>query len=117
MKKPILRVLTLLANTATWSGLVGDGDWNNAANWDIGVPAEGTNAFVGGGNIVDYNAPMIAGSFGGAAPGLSVIGTLNVNASGFVVGSSGTNAVIVAGAGSRLNVNAGGIMSVTNGGF
>jgi len=107
----------LLAQTTTWSGLAGDGDWNNALNWDIGVPAEGTNAFIGGGAIVNYNAPMIAGSFGGFAPGLSVIGALNVNAGGFVIGSSGTNAVIVAGSGSRLNVNAGGNMSVTNGGL
>src|SRR5438477_4714545 len=108
---------SLVAQTTTWLGNAGDGDWNNPVNWDIGVPAEGTNAFIGGGNIANYNAPMVAGSFGGAAPGLSVIGILNVNASGFVIGSSETNAVIVAGAGCRLNVGAGGIMSITNGGL
>jgi fibronectin-binding autotransporter adhesin len=127
---PIVRVVALVAiaavlssrsclhaQTATWSGSAGDGDWNNALNWDLGVPAEGTNVFIGGGNVVNYNTPMVAGAFGGLAPGLSVIGTLNVNASGFVIGTSGTNAVIVAGTGSRLSVNAAGIMSVTNGGF
>src|SRR6266536_2091540 len=84
---------SLHAQTATWNGFAGDGDWNNALNWDIGVPAEGTNAMIFGGNIVNYNTPMAAGSFGGAAPGLSVIGILNVNAGGFVIGSSDTNAV------------------------
>jgi autotransporter-associated beta strand protein len=107
----------LHAQTATWTGGAGDSDWNNALNWDIGVPAEGTNVFIGGGNVANYNTPMVAGAFGGLAPGLSVIGALNVNASGFVIGTSGTNAVIVAGSGSRLSVNAAGIMSVTNGGL
>jgi autotransporter-associated beta strand protein len=109
---------SLVAQTANWIGNAGDGDWNNSLNWDIGVPAEGTNAAIGSGIVVNYNAPMAAGSFGGVAPGLSLsTAILNVNASGFVIGASGTGAATVSGSGSRLNVNAGGIMSITNGGL
>lgn len=109
---------TIRAQTANWIGNAGDGDWNNALNWDIGVPAEGTNAAIGSGIVVNYNAPMAAGSFGGVAPGLSLTtAILNVNASGFVISASGTGAATVSGSGSRLNVNAGGIMSLTNGGL
>jgi autotransporter-associated beta strand protein len=109
---------SLDAQTANWTGTAGDGDWNNTLNWDIGVPAEGTNAAIGVGIVANYNSPMVAGSFGGVAPGLSLsTAILNVNASGFVIGASGTGAATVSGSGSRLNVNAGGIMSITNGGL
>ena len=108
----------LVAQTATWLGNAGDGDWNNALNWDIGVPAEGTNAAIGSGIVVNYSAPMAAGSFGGVAPGLSLTpAILNINASGFVIGASDTGAATVSGSGSRLNINGGGSMSLTNGGL
>jgi autotransporter-associated beta strand protein len=109
----------LRAQSANWSGSAGDGDWNNALNWDIGVPAEGTNAVVAGGatTIVNYNAPMLAGSFGSVAPGFSLSAVFNINASGFVIGAPGTSAATVTGSGNRLNVNAGGVMSITNGGL
>src|SRR5262249_7524690 len=108
----------LHAQTANWTGVAADGNWNNAANWDIGVPAEGTNAVLGVGIVANYDAPMVAGSFGGVAPGLSLTtAILNVNASGFVIGASGTGAATITGSGSRLNVNAGGVLSLTNGGL
>jgi autotransporter-associated beta strand protein len=110
---------SLHAQTANWTGVAADGDWNNALNWDIGVPAEGTNAVITGGTatIVNYNAPMLAGSFGGVVPGLTLGGILNVNAGGFIIGPPGTGAATVSGTGSRLNVNSGGVMSITNGGL
>jgi autotransporter-associated beta strand protein len=108
----------LHAQTANWTGVAADGNWNNAANWDIGVPAEGTNAVLGVGIVANYDVPMVAGSFGGVAPGLSLTtAILNVNSSGFVIGASGTGAATVTGSGSRLNVNSGGVLSITNGGL
>lgn len=65
-----------------WIGSAGDNDWNNALNWDLGVPAEGTNAIVGPGNVVNYNAPMTAPGFGMLELSSA---QLNVNAAGFVV--------------------------------
>ena len=35
------------AAQSSWTAGAGDGNWNNALNWDLGVPAEGTNAFIG----------------------------------------------------------------------
>src|SRR5215813_9715080 len=119
MKKPTFRTLSvvtlfaiaamvnymvpLYAQTANWTGVAADGNWNNTANWDIGVPAEGTNAVLGVGIVANYDAPMVAGSFGGVAPGLSLTtAILNVNASVFVIGASGTGAATVTGSGSRL---------------
>ena len=65
------------AQTATWTGAV-DTDWNNNGNWDIGVPAEGTNAIIGN-FTVNYNSPMVATGFAG----LTNSGVLNINAGGF----------------------------------
>jgi len=67
------------AQTAFWTGGGLDTDWNNGLNWDIGVPAEGTNAVIGAGSTVDYNAPMAATSFAG----VNNSGILNLNAAGF----------------------------------
>jgi len=64
---------------ATWVGPASGSEWNTAADWDIGVPAEGTNALIGGGTNVSYNTPMVATSFGI----LTNNGVLNVNAAGF----------------------------------
>ena len=55
------------AQTASWNGGGGDGDWNTALNWDIGVPAEGTNAVIGVGNTVNYTLPMAAITMAGAS--------------------------------------------------
>ena len=56
---------------------------------------------------------MTAGDFGN----LTLSGVLNVNATGFVVGSNGNTAVFVSGSGASLFVNNGGAVSVTNGGL
>jgi autotransporter-associated beta strand protein len=99
--------------TATWTGGGGDGEWNTALNWDQGLPpGDGTNAVVGAGNTVNYNLPMAAGDFGN----LALNGVLNVNASGFILGSNGV-AVTVSGSAAKLFVNNGGALNATNGGL
>ncbi|HEX3626707.1 MAG TPA: autotransporter-associated beta strand repeat-containing protein [Verrucomicrobiae bacterium] len=67
------------AQNATWTGPASGGEWNTVANWDIGVPAEGTNALIGNGTNVSYNLPMTATTFGA----LTENGILNINAAGF----------------------------------
>jgi fibronectin-binding autotransporter adhesin len=105
--------------TATWTGSGGDGLWNTGANWDIGVPAEGTNALIGNGNTVNYNSPMVATSIGSLF--MTNVSSLNINASGFIT-QSGNSAVpgITVGAvtavGGTLNINSGGTVTVTNSG-
>lgn len=98
---------------ATWGGGAGDGDWNNAANWDIGVPAEGTNALIATGNTVNYNAAMAAPSFGLLQCG----GVLNINAAGFVSAAIGDGALGIGVAGTRafVNLNSGGAVAVSGG--
>src|SRR5262245_25780214 len=71
---------TAPAQTANWLGSV-DTDWNTAGNWDIGVPAEGTNAVIAPGAIVNYTTPMTATSFASVTNS----GTLTINAAGFNV--------------------------------
>jgi fibronectin-binding autotransporter adhesin len=66
------------ANT-TWIGPATGSEWNTPADWDIGIPAEGTNALIGVGTNVNYNVPMAATTFGI----LSNNGVLNINAAGF----------------------------------
>src|SRR6185436_19149796 len=87
----------VFAQTATWTAGAGDSDWNNALNWDIGVPAEGTNAIIASGTV-NYNAPMTATSFGF----LSGAPVLNINASGFVSAAAGDGAIGISGSASRL---------------
>ena len=106
----LLALLTALttpgwAQTATWNGFGGDNDWNNSTNWDIGVPAEGTNAVIVVANAVNYNAPMTATSFGA----LTDNGVLNISAAGFNATASST----VSGATARFYVNSGGAAAVT----
>ena len=109
-----LLAATTLAQNATWSGSAGDNDWNNALNWDIGVPAEGTNAVIAAGQTVNYNAPMVATAIGS----LMANSPLNVNAAGFVVGASGNAAAVFGGSTSALlSINDGGVLSVPNGGL
>jgi len=101
------------AQIATWNGGGGNTDWNNALNWDVAaVPAEGTNANIGA-VTVDYNAPMAATGF----DSLNLGGTLNVNASGFNIDSGGVATVpINLSAGALLQVNSGGVVTITNSG-
>ena len=100
---------TAVAQTATWIGVGGDTDWNNGLNWDLGTPAEGTNAIIGGGIIVDYNAPMVATSFAG----VNNAGILNINAAGFNIDSAGLAAYIAAGL-SYWRVDLDGVVVATN---
>jgi autotransporter-associated beta strand protein len=58
------------------------------------VPAEGTNAVIGGGNIVNYNLPMAATSFGT----LNLSGSLTINTNGFVIYPGLTSIVPIAAA-------------------
>jgi fibronectin-binding autotransporter adhesin len=90
--------------SATWIGASG-GEWNTAANWDTGVPAEGTNALIGAGTNVNYNLPMAATTFGF----LTNSGTVNINTNGF-------NCVAInmykAGGGNKFIINPGGAVTV-----
>lgn len=104
---------SLRAQDASWIGFGGDGDWNNALNWDLGVPAEGTNAIIGAGNVVNYTAPMAASSFGA----LTLNGVLNLSAGGFVVDAAGNTAATVSGSGAALFLTSGAAMSIPNGGL
>ena len=109
--------------TAIWIGPASGGEWNTAANWSTGLaPADlTTNAFIGQGTNVNYNTPMVAGSFGQL---LITNGSLTINTNGFVVGASGNTAVTLWGAGgtggggsTKLLVNSNGVLSITNGGL
>jgi len=95
--------------SATWIGPSSGGEWNTAANWDTGVPAEGTNALIGAssGTVtnVNYNLPMAATTFGA----LTLQGNLSINASGFNCTTMNLNRT----AGSRLTFNAGGVAATT----
>ncbi len=101
------------AQDATWIGGAGTTDWNDDLNWDIGVPAEGTNAIVTIGSFVDYNAPMAASSFAT----LSSSGELNINAGGFTVDGTGDGVIGLIGTTARLWVNNGGVVTLPNGGL
>jgi len=101
----------LHAQTANWNGLGSDTSWNNALNWDIGTPAEGTNANIGVGILVDYNTPMVAASFAGLNNG----GTLSINAGGFNVDAA-TVIPYTGAANSLLRINSGGVVLITNSG-
>jgi len=64
---------------ATWIGPTSGGEWNTVADWDLGVPADGTNAFINAGYSVNYNLPMATATFGI----LTNNGILNINTNGF----------------------------------
>lgn len=94
--------------SATWIGPASGDEWNTAADWDAGVPAEGTNALIGAssGTVtnVNYNLPMAATTFGA----LTLQGTLGINASGFNSTAISLNRT----AGSHLTFGAGGVAGV-----
>jgi fibronectin-binding autotransporter adhesin len=100
---------TQAQTTANWNGAAGTTDWNTALNWDIGVPAEGTNAVIFGGATVDYTSPMTATSFAG----LNNSGILNIGAAGFNINAGGLAGYTTA-SGGLLRVNAGGVATITN---
>ena len=74
-----ISLITVQAQNATWIGPASGGEWNTTADWDIGVPADGTNALILNGTNVSYNVPMAADTFGA----LTENGVLNINANGF----------------------------------
>src|ERR1044071_7496440 len=93
---------------ATWTGTGGDGLWNTAANWDIGVPAEGTNALIGNGNTVNYSSPMSATKIAGVI--VTNASTLNINSSGFNIELGTTARAVTVGftnAPGSMNINSG----------
>jgi fibronectin-binding autotransporter adhesin len=103
--------------TANWIGPATGGEWNTAANWDVGVPGIGTNAVIATGANVGYNLPMTSPSIGGLL--LSNVSTLNLNAAGFTVESGSSANTVTVGAPSSsgtLNVNSSGALTVTNSG-
>ena len=105
--------ITYSQTTANWNGGGGDGEWNTALNWDAGVPAEGTNAVIGSGNVVNYNLPMAATSFGT----LNLSGSLSINTNRFVIDPGSTSVVPVTTAATTiLNVTANGAATVQNAG-
>lgn len=90
---------------ATWTGPASGGLWNTPADWDIGIPAEGTNVAIGTGTNITYNAPMAATSVGIVTNN----GTLNIGASGFnCLGIVLPNPA----GGDKVFINSGGIVSV-----
>jgi len=98
--------------SATWTGASG-GDWNNGANWDLGVPGVLTNSTIPTNIVVNYNSAMSSPSIGA----VTNIGTLNVNAAGFNVDVGGTTAQsIILTPASKMTVSAGAAVSVTNSG-
>jgi autotransporter-associated beta strand protein len=103
----------LAQTTATWNNFGGDNDWNNSTNWDIGVPAEGTNALIGVGYTANYSAPMAATSFNL----LGCAGVLNVNTNGFVVNAAGDGAIGFIGSPAKLFINSSGAVTLPNGGL
>lgn len=105
----LFQTITGIAQLATWTGSGGDGDWNIAANWDIGVPSEGIDALIGTGNTVNYSAPMTASGFGN----LTLDGLLNVSAGGF---NHGAMILVRPGGGNAVHITAGGEVN-TSGNF
>ncbi len=98
--------------TANWIDTAADHNWNTAANWDAGVPAEGTNAVIGG-YTVNYNTPMAATSFAT----LSLGGALTVNTNGFNINPGLTSVVpLTVSSGGSLAVNTNGMLTVANAG-
>ena len=101
------------AQTATWNGVAGDGLWNTAGNWDIGVPAEGTNAVIGSGVTANYTTPMVATSFNTLTNNGGIV---NVNTNGFVL-TGGGSAAIFNTTSSSFRIGAGGVVSNAAGGM
>jgi fibronectin-binding autotransporter adhesin len=100
------------AQNATWLGGSGT-DWNTVANWDTGVPAEGTNAIIGAGAVVSYTSPMAASSFAS----LTHSGNLTVNAGGFTIDAGGAIPLTMAlNANALISVGASGVFTITNSG-
>jgi autotransporter-associated beta strand protein len=96
--------------TANWAGSVNN-DWNTAGNWDIlGVPGVSTNAVVGIGTTVNYDAPMTATNFAG----VNNTGMLTVNAAGFNIDALGTLPAYYGNAVSLLRITTNGVFVATN---
>ena len=100
-----LNLTRLPAQVATWTGASG-GEWNTAANWDLGVPGPGTNALINAGTTANYNLPMLAANFGT----LTNDGVLNVNTNGF---NPAGIIMIFPGATGKLFLNTGAVATVT----
>jgi autotransporter-associated beta strand protein len=97
--------------TATWNNGAADNNWNTAGNWDIGVPAEGTNAVIGAGFIVSNSTPMIATSFAT----LNLAGNLTVDAAGFNIDPGLTSVVpLTTSSTTVLNITPNGVMTIRN---
>jgi fibronectin-binding autotransporter adhesin len=103
--------------TANWITPAG-GDWNTAANWNLGaVPGVGTNAVIGGltsGFTVTYSSPMAAASIGAGGPAaLSVTNNLSTKAT-LVIGAGGFNVIgdVLIGTNGALVVNNGGNLNI-----
>ena len=102
------------AQTSLWLTPATGGEWNTPGSWSLlDVPGAGTNAVILANTNVSYNTPMTAGSIGS----LTSYGVLNINTNGFIVGGSGSLAVMVNSNSARLFVNSGGLLSLTNGGL
>jgi autotransporter-associated beta strand protein len=104
----LIAMASAQAQLATWTGASG-GEWNTAANWNIGVPGPGTNAVINPSTTVNYNLPMLASSFGI----LTNNGVLNLNTNGFNTasifmlnyGSSTSNGRLLINTGAVVNVS------------
>jgi len=104
----LVALTTVQAQLATWTGASG-GEWNTAADWNIGVPGPGTNAVINANTTVNYNLPMLASSFGS----ITNNGVLNLNTNGFNTasiimlnnGSSAANGRLLISTGAVVNVS------------
>jgi len=103
-----LNPATSQAQNATYIGPATGGDWNTATNWDLGIPAPGTNATINAGTNVNYNLQMTTGGFAL----LTNSGVLNINTNDFVctgiaeaINSGGDKIFFNNGAGVTVNGN------------
>ena len=103
----VLGLASTQAQQDNWIGPASGGEWNTAANWNLGgPPGVATNGFIGISTNVSYTFPMLATGFGT----LTNDGVLTVNTTGF--NPSGIYELSPNGTG-KLFVNPGGVVTVT----
>lgn len=109
--------LKLHAQSAVWSGPLSGADWNTAGNWTPAtVPGFGGSATISTAATVGYNAPMSAASISNLL--LTGTAAVNINAAGFNIESGNTakNVTVGVPTSGTININSGGVFTMTNSG-